>query len=465
MIINNVTIKNLHGYLTKTIFFNNDINLIVGINGSGKTSLLNVINWLLTPSLPDLCTNEFDELSIEFVYNKETFMIRSIQTKDEVVIDIINLSIGKKYNSIQADIKVHPKKLSIRNINIENLIDDYKRLTPEKHEIETWNFIFNEIPNPIIIGLDRNLYTEEGNEISYVEENGIVRKRVNNISKKSPLDKVVRLSGLEYTKYKNKILDLNKRLNDKIMLSSFDETITVDNINELLSSPKISIRQVESLEIKVRDYFKENLDNGKTHPLKLKSNDEAFSKIETYFSNLKSLINQINKDKREDTERYDILYITNLNQFKKIRELIKEFEEFEAKGKRFYESLKQYLETVNIFLKDSAKELYFDKYSSKLQFRILDDKRNIVKEGRDIKDLSSGEMQILILFTFIKFNSKLGKLFIIDEPELSLHPRWQENFIDGIKTIMPIETQLIFATHSPAIVGKNKDYCKVLMPF
>ena len=238
----------------------------------------------------------------------------------------------------------------------------------------------------------------------------------------------------------------------------------MDNINELLATPKINIKQVESLEIKVREYFKENLDDGRRlHPSKLKANEEAFNKIEMYFSNLKSLIYQFSKDKA--SERYDILYITNLNQFKKIRELIKEFEDFESKSKKFYESLKQYLETINVFLKDSAKELYFDKYTSKLQFRILSKNGSVVKDGRDIKDLSSGEMQILILFTFIKFNNKLGKLFIIDEPELSLHPRWQENFIDGIKTIMPPDTQLIFATHSPAIVGRNKDYCKVLMPF
>ena len=75
MIIKEVSIKNLYGYLTKTIDFNDDINLIVGINGSGKTSLLNVINWLLTPSFPDLCTNEFDELSIEFIHNKEKYKI------------------------------------------------------------------------------------------------------------------------------------------------------------------------------------------------------------------------------------------------------------------------------------------------------------------------------------------------------------------------------------------------------
>lgn len=189
---------------------------------------------------------------------------------------------------------------------------------------------------------------------------------------------------------------------------------------------------------------------------------KLLTKIESYFSNLKTLLLQINNEKKETL---DILYITNLNQFRKIKDLIKEFEDFENKGKRFFEPIKDYLFTINNFFKDSSKEIYFDKNSSKLKFRILNKNFEIVEENRDIDNLSSGEKQILILFTYIKFNNKLGRVFIIDEPELSLHPKWQENFLDSIKIIMPSNTQLLFATHSPAIVGSNKSYCKILMPY
>ena len=51
--------------------------------------------------------------------------------------------------------------------------------------------------------------------------------------------------------------------------------------------------QVESLEIKVREYFKENLDDGRRlHPSKLKANEEAFNKIEMYFSTFLKLIDR-----------------------------------------------------------------------------------------------------------------------------------------------------------------------------
>ena len=80
-----------------------------------------------------------------------------------------------------------------------------------------------------------------------------------------------------------------------------------------------------------------------------------------------------------------------------------------------------------------------------------------------VEALSSGEKQIVILFTYLAFQR--GKIFVVDEPEISLHPRWQEEFLDGVKDLMRSDTQLIIATHSPAIVGKYVDYCTTLLPY
>ena len=43
MKIDTLVISNLYGYINKEIDFNNDLTLLVGINGSGKTSILNII--------------------------------------------------------------------------------------------------------------------------------------------------------------------------------------------------------------------------------------------------------------------------------------------------------------------------------------------------------------------------------------------------------------------------------------
>ena len=44
-------VNKLYGYIDKKINFYEDINLLVGINGAGKTSILNILNWLLQPAV------------------------------------------------------------------------------------------------------------------------------------------------------------------------------------------------------------------------------------------------------------------------------------------------------------------------------------------------------------------------------------------------------------------------------
>ncbi len=205
MNIKRIKIKNLYGYLNKTVEFNEDINLLVGINGSGKTSVLNVINWMFVPSFSNLCVNEYDSIEIEFDFKGENYLYCSKQNSEEVTLDLTNLTQNYEYPQVQADFKIHPKKITKNSKLKENLSLEYCALGPEKHEEETWNFLFSIIPNPVVIGLDRNLFTEEGTDLLYLDDNhkGVMRKR----SSKSPLDKVMNLSGDEYIKYKNNILD------------------------------------------------------------------------------------------------------------------------------------------------------------------------------------------------------------------------------------------------------------------
>ncbi len=75
--------------------------------------------------------------------------------------------------------------------------------------------------------------------------------------------------------------------------------------------------------------------------------------------------------------------------------------------------------------------------------------------------LSSGEKQILIiLFTalILKFrmlaNPDLRHVLIIDEPENSLHLKWQKSLISYIRRLND-NVQIIIATHAPAIIKKG----------
>jgi ABC-type transport system involved in cytochrome c biogenesis ATPase subunit len=72
--------------------------------------------------------------------------------------------------------------------------------------------------------------------------------------------------------------------------------------------------------------------------------------------------------------------------------------------------------------------------------------------------LSSGEQQILVLAYEVLFRSEPGTLVLIDEPELSLHVVWQDTFIDDISRMGAVrDLQFILATHSPSLIGGRED--------
>lgn len=70
----------------------------------------------------------------------------------------------------------------------------------------------------------------------------------------------------------------------------------------------------------------------------------------------------------------------------------------------------------------------------------------------DINELSSGEKQLFLRTLSIKMLEPENSIILIDEPELSLHPKWQQRIIDVYKKIGK-NNQIIVATHSPHVLG------------
>jgi len=70
----------------------------------------------------------------------------------------------------------------------------------------------------------------------------------------------------------------------------------------------------------------------------------------------------------------------------------------------------------------------------------------------DINELSSGEKQLFLRTLAIKMLNPENSVILIDEPELSLHPKWQQRIVDVYRKIGK-NNQIIIATHSPHILG------------
>lgn len=88
---------------------------------------------------------------------------------------------------------------------------------------------------------------------------------------------------------------------------------------------------------------------------------------------------------------------------------------------------------------------------------ITDLSLHFVKNRSDIRftDLSSGEQQILGTTTRLLSEIKAGSLVVIDEPEVSLHPQWQMQYIPTLlgTLVDNPSTHVLIATHSHFLVS------------
>ena len=126
---------------------------------------------------------------------------------------------------------------------------------------------------------------------------------------------------------------------------------------------------------------------------------------------------------------------------------------YNKKRESLTQTTDRYLELLNGFLVDSDKTVSFSG-NGYISFSIGD-----VKGERPVASLS-GEAQIFVILTHLVFNpiAQGANVFIVDEPELSLHVQWQELFVDSIISANP-NIQYVMATHSPSIILEKVDKC------
>ncbi|EHD0093939.1 TPA: AAA family ATPase [Vibrio vulnificus] len=87
-----------------------------------------------------------------------------------------------------------------------------------------------------------------------------------------------------------------------------------------------------------------------------------------------------------------------------------------------------------------------------LKLSRADDNRKFV----DFTSASSGEQCLALMLLGIASQIEDGSLICIDEPEISLHPEWQEEFIPLLESLFSNYTgcHFLIATHSPLLISK-----------
>ena len=120
-----------------------------------------------------------------------------------------------------------------------------------------------------------------------------------------------------------------------------------------------------------------------------------------------------------------------------------------------YRKMHTFVATINGYLSDKFVELHVSKG---LTIRI---------PGSELNPslLSSGEQHLLLLFLNVFTSRNQSRLFIIDEPELSLNVKWQRELVDSLLGLTQNSPcQFLLATHSIELLSKHKRYVTQLKP-
>lgn len=448
MIITKISAKKLYGYLDFEARLENDLNIFVGINGTGKTSAINVIEWLTKPNILKLTTEDYISISVELKHNDIEYKISSAQLLDRIIfsLETNNEEIGTQEVFLK---KGNNHEITVRG-HLAGLFESSLEAAPSSDVTLQIAKYLKELPPITIVSLER-LMKADIDEISIWEKVTIA----GNKSKHStPIDYVQNLFKTKLQIYREKTEKNDIALKNAIMLAALSSPEKNINDYEL----DFSVQGMETLKARILNLL--NFDN----------DNKTRSAVDDFFSDFHHMYYFFTDKNNHFLSVKDNPIIKLFKQqAHRVYQIIGAVNSYEAKKNRDYEKISHYLNVVNKFLRQTGKYLIADEASSKLFFTTsletgVDKKHKASRRKSNFESLnklSSGEMQIVVLFGLLAFNSNPNSVFIVDEPELSLHPYWQRMFMEAFLELCPIETQLIVATHSPELVGANKSKCVV----
>ena len=130
------------------------------------------------------------------------------------------------------------------------------------------------------------------------------------------------------------------------------------------------------------------------------------------------------------------------------------------------DSFSKALKKLQNFIKESFQDLDLDFNVSKIDYKrkkVFFKKENSNVEF-DIEELSTGEKTLVSKVLVLFFKQFKNKIILIDEPELSLHPSWQNKVLKIYENFaLKNNCQIIIATHSPHIIASAKnEYLRIL---
>jgi predicted ATPase len=139
----------------------------------------------------------------------------------------------------------------------------------------------------------------------------------------------------------------------------------------------------------------------------------------------------------------------------RLLDLLKNFNIFGIRKSILFELTKIGFFSHNLF-DGTAQDIIFLMNSGVIRLREVTLEKLNSKAPYSISDASSGEQSVVLGFLGIASQIENNALICIDEPEICLHPEWQERYIRLLISTFQryIGCHFIIATHSPQIISK-----------
>lgn len=399
--------------------FDNKFNFIIGKNGCGKTTVINLLAAIL------VC--DFERLD-KISFSKAVLTLQSFSSKKNPSITVLKKSeIGIPYFDIAYTIKESERSKPLQLVQDEEM--HHKQMIRMPREIRERYLerylshisisIKEKLPQLIKVcwlsvhrKSDEEKTREEGRNIPAVDQ-----------KLSSMANDLVRYFSALSDKYEDHTKEFQKK--SLLSLITHEKEHQVSNFSEKLD--------IDSEKKGISDAFALLQLEEKEYVSKVQQSYEKFSEARELFINNKGL---------------------TLSQFFSIFTAIKAH------------SLVQYYDN----LQDKRNEIFFPREEFVSVLNELFEGRKVLsisprnelliktRNKVDIKleGLSSGEKQLIIILGEALLQEGESVVYIADEPELSLHITWQELLTDAIVRLNP-NAQIVFATHSPDIVGVHQD--------
>ena len=290
-----------------------------------------------------------------------------------------------------------------------------------------------------------------------------------------------------------KDLELSFRKDDKILdlivlagVNGSGKTTILEAIKDFFYNTNVNYSNLEksnvNLDIFFEDFEKKNIEEAKKKSNYSKKESKLFDffnalHLYSFDKNIKNASYEIQIEKYFNTPP-KIIYVPANNSFGKVETasttLSKNYQLINIIDSVAMRDIPSYIATRRNYLATIEEDLTMKEITNKVVneindiFNILEldvklkgfskDERtmpifeNSAGEEFDINDLSSGEKQLFLRNLSIKMLEPDNSIILIDEPELSLHPKWQQRIIEVYKNIGK-NNQIIVATHSPHILG------------